>query len=139
MNSTLDIIRSLRIKRKRLLAQADEIDDRTRKLLKQHFGADQERPFSFELLAAVLAYYLDDYTIKEILNKLELTVAKLRKLLLNYLTKAEVDEVISALKGVLELLSATVRVRSKISVTLSVPLALKKKLRKKKSKKKRGE
>jgi len=96
----LTLIKELRTKKKYLEKQTSEIDGRIRKLKKQHFDADEEKEFTFELLEAVLTDYLTEEQIKEIVKNFEVSFERLELVLADYLTEEQTKEVIDKLKEV---------------------------------------
>lgn len=100
MNKTLTLIRELRTKNKFLKKQTSDIDERIKKLKKQHFNADEEKDFTFELLEAVLADYMTKKLIKEIIKNFEVSFERLELILADYLTEEQIIEVIDKLKEV---------------------------------------
>lgn len=99
-NNILTIIKELRTKRKRYISEVSAITDRIIALKKQHFDADEEKDFTFELLATVLADYLTTQQIKEVLRKFEVSYERLRMVLSNLLTEQQIQEIIDKLKEV---------------------------------------
>lgn len=100
MNNILTLIRELRTKRKRLKEQVSDIDKRIRELKKQHFDADEEKDFTFELLEAVLADYLTNQQIKEVIGNFEVSFERLELVLADHLTEEQITEVMEKLKEV---------------------------------------
>ncbi len=100
MDNILTLIQELRIKRKRLIGQTTEITDHIKELKKQHFDADEDQDFTFELLAAVLLDYLNQGQIKQVLKKFEVSYDRLELKLADFLTEQEIQEVIDKLKEV---------------------------------------
>lgn len=98
MDKNLVLIRELRTKKGYLEKQTCEIDERIRKLKKRHFGADEGKQFTFELLEAVLTEYLTKKQIKEIVKNFEVSFERLELILKEYLTEEEVKEIINNLK-----------------------------------------
>lgn len=99
-NNILTLISELRMKRKRFLVETSRITDRIIKLKKDYFDADEEKDFTFELLAAVLADYLTNQEIKGVLKKFEVSFERLELVLANLLTEEQIQEVIDKLKEV---------------------------------------
>jgi len=100
MNKILTLIKELRTKKKFLEKQTSDIDKRIRELKKQHFGADEKKDFTFELLEAVLADYLTKKQIKEVVKNFEISFERLELVLANYLTEEQIKEVIDKLEEV---------------------------------------
>jgi len=100
MNKELTLIKELRTKKRFLKEQASGIDERIRKLKKQHFDADEEKDFTFELLEAVLADYLTPKLIREIIKNFEVSFERLELILADYLTEEQIKEAIDRLKEV---------------------------------------
>ncbi len=99
-NNILTLISELRTKRKRFLIETSRITDRIARLKKQYFDADEEKDFTFELLAAVLADYLTNQQITRVLRKFEVSYERLELILANLLTEQEIQKVIDKLKEV---------------------------------------
>lgn len=100
MNEILTHIRELRTKEKRHLKEVSDISKEIKRLKKQHFGTDEERDFTFELLEAVLKDYLTQAKIKKVVKNFEVSFERLELILADYLTKEQIAEVIDKLKEV---------------------------------------
>ena len=100
MNKDLLLIRELRTKEKFLDRQKSDIKKRISELKKRHFGADEEKEFTFELLEAVLADYLIKEQIKEVVKNFEVSFERLKLVLADYLTEERINEAIDKLKEV---------------------------------------
>ena len=99
-NNILTLIKELRTKKRLLTTETSRITDRIIELKKRHFDADEEKDFTFELLATVLADYLTAQQIKGVLRKFEVSFARLRLVLANLLTEQQIQEIIDILKEV---------------------------------------
>ena len=96
----LNLIKELRTKRKFLQEQASSIDKRIKQLKKQHFDADEEKEFTFELLEAVLTNYLTETQITQVIKQFEVSYIRLRAILDGHLTVEQIDEIIEKLKEI---------------------------------------
>ena len=99
-NNILTLISELRTKRKRFFVETSRITDRINRLKKQYFDADEEKAFTFELLEAVLADYLNQGQTKKVIKNFEVSFERLELVLANLLTEQQIQEVIEKLKEV---------------------------------------
>jgi len=100
MDKDLLLIRELRTKEKFLDRQKSDIRKRIGELKKRHFGADEGKDFTFELLEAVLADYLTKKQIKEVVKNFEISFERLKLILADYLTKEQIKEIIAKLEEI---------------------------------------
>lgn len=100
MSKILTLIYELRTKKKHLLKQAYQIQERIKELKRQYFEADEEKDFTFELLATVLADYLTNEQIKAVIKNFEVSFERLELVLADYLTEDQIKEVIDKLKEI---------------------------------------